>query len=139
GLATAATAENRPSVEVIHPRRAPISLHLSTNATLAAFEEADLYAKVSGYLADVRVDIGVHVKAGQVLAVISDPELEKELAEAEAQLESKRKSLETARREIDHRKADLALQEITLKRQQTLAHDNWASLQARDEARGKAD
>jgi multidrug resistance efflux pump len=38
---------------------------------LAAFEEADLFARVTGYLSDV--DIGDHVKAGQVLAVIDIP------------------------------------------------------------------
>jgi len=50
-------------------------------------------------LSDVRVDIGDHVKAGQVLAVIDVPEMKQELAEAKAQLESKKSSLEAARRQ----------------------------------------
>jgi RND family efflux transporter MFP subunit len=102
--------DSPPRVEVVHPRRATMAQRLQTNATLEAFEEADLFAKVSGYLSDVRVDIGDHVKAGQVLAVIDVPEMKQELAEAEAQLESKRSSLESARRQLDHNKADLALQ-----------------------------
>jgi len=61
---------------------------------LAAFEKADLFAKVTGYLSDVRVDIGDHVKAGQVLAVIDIPELEQHLAEDQAQLASKQSALE---------------------------------------------
>ena len=61
----------------MHPRRVTVAQRLQTNATLEAFEEADLFAKVSGYLSDVRVDIGDHVKAGQVLAVIDIPEMEK--------------------------------------------------------------
>ena len=73
--------DTRPGVEVDHPRRATMVKRLETNATLDAFEETDLFAKVSGYLSDVRVDIGDHVKAGQVLAVISVPEMENELAE----------------------------------------------------------
>jgi multidrug efflux pump subunit AcrA (membrane-fusion protein) len=99
--------DNLPRVEVVRPRRATVAQRLQTNASLEAFEETDLFAKVSGYLSDVRVDIGDHVKAGQVLAVIDLPELEQELAEAEAQLESKRSSLVSARRQLDHNKADV--------------------------------
>src|ERR1700730_8048890 len=91
-------AESPPRVEVVRPRRVTVAQRLQTNASLEAFEEADLFAKVSGYLSDVRVDIGDHVKAGQVLAVIDIPEMGQELAEAKAQLESKRKALETALR-----------------------------------------
>src|ERR1700720_652533 len=90
------TADSPPRIEVVHPHRATVAQRLQTNATLEAFEEADLFAKVSGYLSDVRVDIGDHVKAGQVLAVIDVPEMKQELAEATAQFESKRSSLESA-------------------------------------------
>src|ERR1700736_5875824 len=86
--------DSRPRIEVVHPRRVTVAQRLQTNATLEAIEETDLFAKVSGYLSDVRVDIGDHVKAGQVLAVIDVPEMEQELAEAKAQLESKKSPLE---------------------------------------------
>src|SRR5437879_12922783 len=104
-------ADNPPGVEVVLPRRAAVAQRLQTNATLEAFEEADLFAKVSGYLSDVSVDIGDHVKAGQVLAVIEVPEMEQELAEAKAQLESKQSSLELARRQLDHYEANITLQD----------------------------
>src|ERR1700751_957427 len=115
-----AKVDTRPRVEVEHPRRVTVVQRLQTNATLEAFEETDLFAKVSGYLSDVRVDIGDHVKAGQVLAVISVPEMENELAEAKAQLESKRSSLESARRQLDHNKADVALQNALAKDREQL-------------------
>src|SRR6201993_829785 len=115
------TKANRPPrVEVVRPRRVTVAQRLQTNATLEAFEEADLFAKVSGYLSDVRVDIGDHVKTGQVLAVIDVPEMKQELAEAGAQLESKRSSLESARRQLDHHKADLALQNALAKDREQL-------------------
>jgi hypothetical protein len=47
-------ADSPPRVEVVHPRHATMAQRLQTNATLEAFEEADLFAKVSGYLSDVR-------------------------------------------------------------------------------------
>src|SRR3981189_1454298 len=100
-------ADNPPRVEVVLPRRATVAQRLQTNATLEAFEEADLFAKVSGYLSDVRVDIGDHVKAGQVLAVIDVPEMKQELAEATAHPEPNPSSLESARRQLDHKKAAL--------------------------------
>jgi RND family efflux transporter MFP subunit len=108
--ATTAALERRPSVDVVKPARATLAQRVQGNATLEAFEDTDLFAKVSGYLSDVRVDIGDHVKAGQVLAVIDVPEMKQELAEAQAQLESKKSSLESARRQVDHHKADVALQ-----------------------------
>src|SRR5258707_9347759 len=113
-------ADSPPRVEVVRPRRVTVARRLQTNATLEAFEEADLFAKVSGYLSDVRVDIGDHVKAGQVLAVIDVPEMEQELAEAKAQLESKQSSLESARRQLDHYKANITLQNALLRRREEL-------------------
>jgi multidrug efflux pump subunit AcrA (membrane-fusion protein) len=97
-----AKVDNPPRVEVVLPRHATVAQRLQTNATLEAFEEADLFAKISGYLSEVRVDIGDHVKAGQLLAVIEDPELKQELAEAKAQLVSRQSSLESSRRQLDH-------------------------------------
>jgi|SRR6266404_6059927 len=130
--------DRRPRVEVVHPRRATLAQRLQTNATLAAFEEADLFAKVTGYLSDVRVDIGDHVKAGQVLAVIDIPELEQQLAEDQAQLASKQSALETARRQVDHDRANRTLKDTTLKRQEALFKDQWVPAQMVDQTRADA-
>jgi multidrug resistance efflux pump len=73
-----------------------------------------------GYLSEVRVDIGDHVKAGQVLAVIDVPEMKHELAEAKAQLEARKSSLESARRQLDHNRADVALQNALAKDREQL-------------------
>src|SRR5258707_13573572 len=89
--------DSPPRVEVVRPRRVTVAQHLQTNATLEAFEEADLFAKVSGYLSDVRVDIGDHVKAGQVLPVIDVPEMEQELSAPNAPPESTQRSPKPAR------------------------------------------
>ena len=97
---------------------------VDADATMEAWETADLYPKVSGYLSDVKVDIGDHVKAGQILAIISLPETEKELAEDQAQLAAKR--------------ADAALEQVTLKRQQELYSGHGITDQMMDEARAKA-
>jgi RND family efflux transporter MFP subunit len=125
--------DSRPSVDVVYPRRLTVAQRLQTNATLAPFEVADLFAKVTGYLSDVRVDIGDHVKEGQVLAVIDLPEMEKQLAEDEAQLASKQSALETARRQVVHDRANRTLQDITLQRQAALFKDGWVPAQMLDQ------
>jgi RND family efflux transporter MFP subunit len=130
--------DTRPRIEVVHPRRVTVAQRLQTNATLAPFEVTDLFAKVTGYLSDVRVDIGDHVKAGQVLAVIDLPEMEKQLAEDEAQLASKQSALETARRQVVHDRANRTLQDITLQRQAALFKDQWVTAQALDQNRANA-
>jgi len=133
-------ADSPPRVEVARPRRVTVAQRLQTNATLEAFEEADLFAKVSGYLSDVRVDIGDHVKAGQVLAVIDIPEMEQELAEAKAQLESKQSSLESARLQLDHYKANITLQNALLRRREELgAAGHFISDRTLDEVRAAAE
>src|SRR5438128_2383008 len=48
---------------------------ITVTASVAAFFSADLYSKDSGYVAEVNADIGDHVKKGDVLATIDDPEL----------------------------------------------------------------
>src|SRR5712664_2555399 len=133
-------ADSPPRVEVVRPRRVTVAQRLQTNATLEAFEEADLFAKVSGYLSDVRVDIGDHVKAGQVLAVIDVPEMKQELAEAKAELESKKSSLESARRQLDHNKADVALQNALAKDREQLGEGRqFISDRTLDQVRANAD
>jgi len=112
------------TVETIRPIRADMARSFNTNGQLEAFETADLYPKASGYLAEVRVDIGDRIRQGQVLAVISLPETEKELAEAEATVAAKR--------------ANLALQQITLQRQENLLKIQGTAQQNYDEAKGNA-
>jgi RND family efflux transporter MFP subunit len=138
--ATTAAPESQPSVDVVKPGRETLVQHVQSNATLEAFEDADLFAKVSGYLSDVRVDIGDHVKAGQVLAVIDVPELKQELAEAKAQLESRKSSLEAARRQLDHHKADVALQIGLAKDREQLGQGRqFISDRTLDQVRANAD
>jgi RND family efflux transporter MFP subunit len=137
---TSTEVDSRPRVEVVLPRRVTVAQRLQTNATLEAFEETDLFAKISGYLSDVRVDIGDHVKAGQVLAVIDTPEMEQELAEDKARLESKQSSLETARRQLDHFKANVMLQNALLVRREELgAAGHFISDRTLDEVRANAE
>ncbi len=55
---------------------------------LEAYSQAQIYARVTGYLKEWRVDIGATVKAGQVLAEVDAPDLDQQIMQAEADLTS---------------------------------------------------
>ena len=54
--------------------------------TVSAFDMSSLYPRASGYVAGWTKDIGARVTKGEVLATISAPDLDQQLAEAKAQL-----------------------------------------------------
>ncbi|SHM15569.1 efflux RND transporter periplasmic adaptor subunit [Chitinophaga sp. CF418] len=57
-------------------------------AELLPYEYADLYAKVEGFVQEMKVDLGDKVRKGQVLAVIKAPEVNSRFAESEASVSS---------------------------------------------------
>jgi multidrug efflux pump subunit AcrA (membrane-fusion protein) len=106
-------------------------------ATIQAFFVTDLYAKAYGYVSQINVDIGDHVKKGQVLAVIEEPELEAQFDKAQAVVQQAKAALEVAKRQLAGMQADLALQQVTLKRQKELFAGKAATAQTLDETQAK--
>jgi RND family efflux transporter MFP subunit len=84
---TLAQASAIPSVEVAVVRDVPSGGQVILPGETAAWYESTIYARVSGYLAHWYVDIGDHVIAGQTLADIDTPELDAQLAGAQAKLQ----------------------------------------------------
>jgi RND family efflux transporter MFP subunit len=95
---------------------------LSLPGAVQAFQTAQIYARVSGYLKTWRQDIGSQVKAGQVLASIDAPELDQQLEQAKA-------DLVTAQ-------ANQRLAALTAKRWSALLSSEAVSQQAVDEKVG---
>jgi len=85
------------------------------------FAAVTLYSKVSGYLKEIRVDKGDHVKAGQLLAVIESPELDRQYEAAIVDAQNKRKDAVRAKilvekkyislQDADHAEADARVAE----------------------------
>ena len=75
-----------PVVIALAPQQgAPVdTFTLPGNVT--AFTDSPIYARTSGYLTKWYYDIGSHVKKGALLADIATPELDQQLAQAEAEL-----------------------------------------------------
>ncbi len=93
-------------VEVAHPERGGLTRTSTQIGSVHAFEHADLFAKVSGYLKTQVVDIGSRVKKGQILAEIDDPELIKEADRAAASLEQAKTVVLQAQARISTAAAD---------------------------------
>lgn len=87
GLARKADPEDkRPHVETARAVKKTVYRKLKLPGDVLPFEQAAIYARVQGYLDSIPVDRGARVKAGQLLAKIAVPELEKQLEKEKAEL-----------------------------------------------------
>ncbi len=93
-----------PPVDVITAQPASVGQDLVLPGQTAAWYETTIYARVSGYVAKWMVDIGDHVKKGQVLALIETPELDAELSAARAQLKASEAQVAARQAEADFSK-----------------------------------
>ena len=85
--------DERPRVEVQRVQRAPTTSELTVPGTTLAYTEAYIYARASGYVTKRLVDIGDHVRQGQLLAVIDAPDLDQQVAQARSSLEQSQSNL----------------------------------------------
>jgi RND family efflux transporter MFP subunit len=112
-------AQAIPIVAVAPPATGANAGALELPGRLEAYSRAPIYARVSGYLKSWKYDIGARVKAGQVLAEIETPDLDQQLQQARA-------DLNTAQ-------ANEKLSEVTADRWQKILKSNAVSKQDVDE------
>jgi len=110
------------TVTVVHPKQSTTAPEVVLPANVQAFIDAPIYARTNGYLKQWYVDIGARVKAGQLLAEIDTPEVNQQLRQARA-------DLNTA-------EANLNLSRITTDRYQELLKTDSVSKQDADNAAG---
>jgi RND family efflux transporter MFP subunit len=108
-----------PTVAVALPDARGKRTTIDLPGRLEAYSQAQLYARVSGYLKEWKADIGTPVKAGQLLAEIDAPDLDQQIMQAEADLTSA--------------VANLTLAEATLERGQSLITSGAVSKQTLDQ------
>lgn len=112
-------AQAVPTVRVSLAASSTEGATLELPGRIEAYASAPIYARVSGYLQSWTADIGTHVKAGQLLAVIETPDLDQQLLQAKADLASAR--------------AKAALASVTARRWQSLVTSGLVSRQGADE------
>jgi RND family efflux transporter MFP subunit len=98
-----------PTVAVITPREGGSVQRLVLPGTLQAWYEAPIFARVNGYLKNWYFDYGARVKKGDLLAEIDAPDLDAQLAETKAKLNS-------ARAQVKVREAERQFAETTYAR-----------------------
>jgi RND family efflux transporter MFP subunit len=91
-------------------------------ATTSAFTSANIFARASGYIAKREVDIGDRVKQGQLLVEIVAPELDHQIAQAEATRGQLKWSLQQA-------EANRELAKVTWDRDRPLVQKGWLTAQ----------
>jgi RND family efflux transporter MFP subunit len=121
----AAAAQSRdlvPEVRVASVQPGDSVQIVSLPATTSAFAAANVFARASGYLAKREVDIGDQVEAGQLLAEIVAPELDHQIAQAEATLAQLKATLQQA-------EANRQLAQVTWDRDSSLVSKGWLTAQ----------
>jgi membrane fusion protein (multidrug efflux system) len=69
-------------------QKGTLTSHLDLPGELTAFQQVDIYAKVSSFVKTLSVDVGSEVRAGQLLATMEAPELNSQLAGAQSRIKS---------------------------------------------------
>ncbi len=128
-LETATTSKQRadfvPTLRVATVKASDSTMLVTLPATTLAFAQANVYARASGYIDKRNVDIGDHVKEGQLLAQITAPELDHQIAQAEATLGQTQATLRQ-----NQANADLA--NVTWQRDKPLVDKGWVTRQQGD-------
>ncbi len=107
GIHSRAAAESRlkqrteeaaiPTVAVVFPKEGAPTQELVLPGNTQAFSDAPIYARTSGYLKRWYFDIGAHVQKGQLLAEIETPEVDRQLEQARADLDTAQANLNIAK------------------------------------------
>ena len=114
-----------PSVRVGRVRESGRVLYVTWPGTVLGYEQANIFARATGYVSTRNVDIGSKVRAGDVLAIIAAPDLDRQLDQARAQLIQIRAAVEQA-------KAVVELGRVTSGRSTKLAKENSIAIQQAD-------
>lgn len=121
-------------VSVTPSRREDLADQLKLSAEFLPFQEINVYARVAGYVRQMKVDVGDRVKMGDVIAVLEIPELDNDLQRAAAATE--RAIQEVVRAKAAYDEAHLSFERLSevLKQQ-----PNLIAQQEIDQARARDD
>jgi RND family efflux transporter MFP subunit len=105
------------AVTVVSPAPSAATQEIRLPGTTQAFTDAPIFARTNGYVKGWYFDIGAHVKQGQPLAEIESPEVDQQLEQARADLETARANLRQAQITADRWRA--LLESDSVSRQET--------------------
>ena len=124
--------QQQPEIEVVKVTRSKSAGGLVVPGTTIPITESSVYARANGYLKKRLVDIGDHVRKGQLLAIIDAPELDEQVRQAEEQVKQ-------AEAQLLQQNTQLALNKVTNDRYQALAARGVFSRQQADQSQADFD
>ncbi len=119
--------QESPTIEVLRVHPATTNAGIVIPGTTTPLNESSIYARASGYLKKRYVDIGDHVRKGQLLAIIDAPDLDAQVAQA-------RQQLDQAKSQLAQQETQLALTRVTVDRYRALVIKGVFSRQDGDQA-----
>lgn len=131
-----------PIAPVVSVERAALTNHLQVAGEFIPYQEVELHAKVAGYIRHMYVDIGDHVRQGELLAELEIPELTAQVAGAQADVNRNREEIQRAqsavlRAQADHLALHMAnerLKQAAAARPGLIAQQELDDAEARDSA-----
>lgn len=109
-----------PLVTVARVRLAPQDTEITLPGDTSALTETSIYARAAGYVRKRYVDIGDHVKEGQLMAEIDAPELDDQVAQARAALAQAQQQLGQSRAALVQAQSQRDLAKVTAQRYNAL-------------------
>ncbi|MES1260824.1 MAG: efflux RND transporter periplasmic adaptor subunit [Acidobacteriota bacterium] len=118
GQKAAANQEGPAKATVAVAKASPEDLarNLTLTAEFRPWQEIEVMSKVSGYVRSITVDIGDHVRQGQLLATLEVPEMTDESARAKAALQRSEAQVEQARDEVKHAESGYQIAHLSYQR-----------------------
>jgi RND family efflux transporter MFP subunit len=128
-----------PTVAVARVTAADLSHDLVLTAEFKPYQEVDVMAKVAGFVKDINVDIGDRVHTGQLLATLEAPEMQDDLAHAEAAVERAQADVTHAKDELERAKAAHEIADLSYSRLSAVSKQRpgLVAQQEIDDARSK--
>jgi len=110
-----------PFVPVATAGYASLENNLVLTAEFHPYQEVDVMAKVAGYVKEINVDIGDHVRRNQVLATLEVPEINDDLAKAKAGESAAEADVVTAQASVQRAQAASGIAKVSFERIQDVA------------------
>jgi RND family efflux transporter MFP subunit len=134
-----ATDTQPPAVAVARAEARNLSHSVVLTAEFKPFQEIDVLAKVAGYVKEIRVDIGDRVQQGQLLATLEIPEMESDIARAQAALQRNQAEVARAREELQRAQAAHEMNHLAYTRLDSVSktRPGLVAQQEIDDARGR--
>jgi len=118
---TAAAVADPPTVPTAMVQPANLTNELVLTAEFTPYQDVDVMAKVAGYVKNIRVDIGDHVREGDLLATLEVPELLDERAKATAGLAAAQANIITAQSAVKRAEASANIAHLSFQRIQDVS------------------